>query len=157
MNYLNAKLPELEGEIERARRGERTFRALSVALAIPQLVLAAVMTATALLESVVEPEQARVVIGALGIAHIAVQAVAAATQSSARAAAHGSRRRALLVLRNDVQLALESSAPDAARIAARIAESYDDDGTCGSARAHASSSAVVGSESVTVLGSDSTV
>lgn len=157
MNYLHAKLGELEGEIEDARTRERAFRALSVALAIPQLVLAAVMTATALLESVVAPEQARVVIGALGIANIAVQAVAAATQSSARAAAHGSRRRALLVLRNDVQLALESPAPDAARIAARIAESYDDDGTCGRERAHASSSAAVGSASGGALGSDSTV
>jgi D-arabinose 1-dehydrogenase-like Zn-dependent alcohol dehydrogenase len=157
MAYLVAKLAELEGEIERARRGERTFRALSVALAVPQLVLAGVMTATALLESVVRPEEARVVVGALGIAHIAVQALAAATQCSSRAAAHGARRRALLVLRNDVQLALESPAPDTARIAARIAESYDQDGTCGSARAHASSSAAVTGASATLDGSDSKV
>lgn len=156
MDYLSAKLSELEADIERARRGERAFRALSVALAIPQLVLAGLMTATALMDSVVDPDRARAVVGALGIAHIAVQAVAAATQSSARAAAHGSRRRALLVLRNDIQLALASPAPDAARIAARIADTYDE-GTCGSARAHASSSAGDGIASAELPGSASTV
>jgi hypothetical protein len=155
MNFLHAKLSELEGEIDCARRGERNFRALSLALAVPQLVLAGVMTATALLESVVSPEHARAVVGALGIAHIAVQAIAAATQSSARAAAHGSRLRALLVLRNDVQLALVSPAPDTARIAARMADTYEE-GTSGSARAHASSSAADGSASSELAGSDST-
>ena len=155
--FLEAKLAEIEAEIEGARVRERGFRALSYALAVPQLVLAAVMTATALLETVVPPERARVLVGSLGIAHIAVQAVATATQSSARAAAHASRRRALLVLRSDVQLALESSAPDTARIAARLAEIYADEGTLGRARAHASSSACVGTASGDVAGSGSAV
>ena len=158
MTFLVAKLAEIEAEIASATARERVYRALSYALAVPQLVLAAVMTATALLETVVPAERARVVVGSLGIANIAVQAIATATQSSARAAAHAARRRALLVLRSDVQLALDSPAPDAARIAARLAQIYaEDEGTFGSARAHASSSAGVGTESAAVAGSGSAV
>jgi hypothetical protein len=102
------------------------FRYLSIGIAVPQVTLGAVMTATALLESLVPPERARTIVGSLGIANLAVQALAAATQCSSRAAACGARRRTLLVLRNDVQLAVAAGSNDTAHLAVRIARLYDE-------------------------------
>ena len=124
--YLQEKLAELDAEIGAVGHRELAFRYLSIGIAVPQLTLGAVMTATALLESLVPPERARTIVGYLGIANLAVQALAAATQCSSRAAACGARRRTLLVLRNDVQLAIAAGSNDTAHLAVRIARLYDE-------------------------------
>ena len=124
--YLQEKLSEIETEIGAVRHRELVFRYLSIGIAVPQVTLGAVMTATALLESLVPPERARTIVGYLGIANLAVQALAAATQCSSRAAACGARRRTLLVLRNDVQLAVAAGSNDTAHLAVRIARLYDE-------------------------------
>jgi hypothetical protein len=124
--YLQEKLSEIDAEIGALRHRELVFRYLSIGIAVPQVTLGAVMTATALLESLVPPERARTIVGYLGIANLAVQALAAATQCSSRAAACGARRRTLLVLRNDVQLAVAAGSNDTAHLAVRIARLYDE-------------------------------
>jgi hypothetical protein len=126
-SYLQKKLEELETEIGETRHRELCFRYLSIAIAVPQLTLGAVMTATALLESLVPPERARTIVGYLGIANLAVQALAAATQCSSRAAACAGRRRTLLALRNDVQLAIAAGSTETGSIAVRIARLYEED------------------------------
>ena len=122
-----------------------------MAIAVPQLALSAAMTATALLESAFSPERARVVVGYLGIASVVVQALAGAAQLTRRAATYGARRRALLMLRNDVQLALthDLTRGEIVRLSARIAHSYydDEDDKCTAARAHDESSSAVGASS----------
>lgn len=125
-SYLQEKLAELDTEIGGVRHRELVFRYLSIGIAVPQVTLGAVMTATALLESLVPPESARTIVGYLGIANLAVQALAAAMQCSSRAAACAARRRTLLVLRNDVQLAIAAGSNDTAHLAVRIARIYDD-------------------------------
>ena len=71
--YLQEKLAELDTEIGGVRHRELVFRYLSIGIAVPQVTLGAVMTATALLESLVPPESARTIVGYLGIANLAVQ------------------------------------------------------------------------------------
>jgi hypothetical protein len=156
MEYVRAKVAEVDAAIVDATFRERVFDALTVAIAVPQVALSAIIAATALLESLVPADRARAIVGAMGLASIAVHAVSAAVHPSRRGAAWAARRRAMLALRNDMQLALtrELTPQDVAAIAARVSGAYAAKWT--PARAHAASSSPVGTSSAPVAGPAST-
>jgi hypothetical protein len=150
MDFARLKLAELEEEIDESRRRERAYGYAAVAIAAPQVVLSALMTATALLETAFTAETARVVVGYMGLANVAVHALAAGVQPSRRAAEAHAHTRALVERKDAVQLAVVSGAS-----AAEVAAIYS--GKNAPARTHAASSDSVGASSEHVASDASNV
>jgi hypothetical protein len=114
MSYADAKIAELEEGVAEETSRRRTLLALHYTLLVPQVALNALMTGTALVDvGFFDARTAKYIVGFAGVVNVCLQAVSAALGLHGKAAACTERRRALLLLRNRLQLA---RAPDGAAL-----------------------------------------
>ena len=132
--YVAKKLAEIDAEVACATCKRRTALGLHYAMYAPQLALNAVMTGTSLVDlGVFDASTSRQIVGFAGIANVCLQALSAGFGLLRRATELSARRRALVLLRNDFELALtrEMSESERAALCGRYmstmgkAESYE--------------------------------
>jgi hypothetical protein len=120
--YIATKLVEIDAAIAAATCKRRAALAVHYSLYAPQLVLNAVMTGTSLVDiGVFDAQTARQMVGFAGVANVVLQALSAGFGLHRRAAELAEFRRALVMLRNDFELALthESTETERARLCGR--------------------------------------
>jgi hypothetical protein len=132
--YVAKKLAEIDAEVACATCKRRTALGFHYVLYAPQLVLNAVMTGTSLVDiGVFDAATARQIVGFAGIANVCLQALSAGFGLQRRATELSAYRRALVLLRNDFELALtrEVSESEQAKLCVRYmstmgkADSYE--------------------------------
>ena len=114
--YVAKKLAEIDAEVACTTCKRRTALAMHYAMYAPQLVLNAVMTGTSLVDlGVFDAPTSRQIVGFAGIANVCLQALSAGFGLHRRATELSARRRALVLLRNDFELALTREMSDGER------------------------------------------
>ena len=114
--YVTKKLGEIDAEIACVTCKRRTALAVHYAMYAPQLVLNALMTGTSLVDiGVFDASTSRQIVGFAGIANVCLQALSAGFGLLRRATDLSARRRALVLLRNDFELALTREMPESER------------------------------------------
>jgi hypothetical protein len=121
--YVSKKLAEIDDAVACATCKRRTALAIHYLLYAPQLVLNALMTGTSLVDvGIFDTATARRIVGFAGVANACLQALSAGFGLHRRATELSAHRRALLLLRNDFELALTRETPEAER--ARLCARY---------------------------------
>ena len=114
--YVEKKVAEIDAAVACATCKRRTALGLHYVLYAPQLVLNAVMTGTSLVDlGLFDVATARRIVGFAGVTIACLQALSAGFGLHRRATELSAHRRALLLLRNDFELALTRDASDAER------------------------------------------
>jgi len=104
--YLDKKIAEINAAVEAATCKRRTALGLHYAMYAPQLVLNAIITGTSLVDvGMFDEATARRIIGFTGIAIACLQALSAGFGLHRRATELSTYRRALVLLRNEFELA----------------------------------------------------
>jgi hypothetical protein len=104
--YLDKKIAEINAAVEAATCKRRTALGLHYAMYAPQLVLNAIITGTSLVDvGMFDEATARRIIGFTGIAIACLQALSAGFGLHRRATELSTHRRALVLLRNEFELA----------------------------------------------------
>ena len=121
--YVSKKLAEIDEAVASATCKRRTALGIHYLLYAPQLVLNALMTGTSLVDiGVFDAATARRIVGFAGVANACLQALSAGLALHRRATELSAHKRALLLLRNDFELALTRETPEAER--ARLCARY---------------------------------
>ena len=114
--YVEKKIAEIDAAVAAATCKRRTALGVHYAMYAPQLVLNALITGTSLVDvGMFDETTARRIIGFTGIAIACLQALSAGFGLHRRATELSTHRRALVLLRNEFDLALTREATDSER------------------------------------------